>query len=257
MPDEQSLCLEHTMTVRTRQSSGLSGWLRLLAGHEAKPHERNAAVSQLLAGVRLWAPAYLRRVAASNLNDADVEDVIQHLLCQSSVGSSRFNGKSEGEAFVWCTTVMRNKARDICRNRKKYAPRPKAVAGGDGNDPRLEQPVDPDLTSLVASELVRMLETIEAELLRLHRLGSVSGVLRSVRCHLEHRLGATMEEQLERYGYGATEKRTPANATKARQRVYQYRQRGRRAACEALAALVSQARVSQDDVDAARALLDC
>lgn len=229
----------------------LGSSLLVLAGDRVAAPARNEAARRVMANARTWVGGYLRRASPCALDDDDVEEVVQHLLTRCSTGSSRFRGTSEGEAHAWCMCVVLNKARDLCRARRRLT--------RQDPDDDLDVPVQPDLEELAAAEFGRIVETIVQELPRLHRAQDVSGLVRSLRCHLEARLGATIEEQMETYGSspetsgaGAAE---PAN--RARNRVYQYRARGRAAGCEALAALVAQGRFGPDDVSDTRRLLGC
>jgi hypothetical protein len=78
-----------------------------------------------------------------------------------------------------------------------------------------------------------------------------------LRCHIEARMGAEMDEQIETYGFEPDEARSPESAARARQRVYQYRSRGRVAGCEALSSLVAQARFAPEEVAYTQRLLGC
>ncbi len=226
--------------------------LLVLAGDALAPAERNAAAARLMDRLRSWVPPYLRRTSPCALDAAEVDDVIQHLMTKSTLGTSRFRGASEGEAYKWCMRVSGNKARDLCRARKRLL--------RSDPEPEIEKvaPVAPDLEALAAGELERVLAALVAELGRLHRPQDLAGLERSLRCHVEARLGASIDEQLEAYGFASPdEPRAPDAVARARNRVYKYRERGRVAGCEALAALVAQGRFDDDDVADARQLLGC
>src|SRR5205085_11026662 len=103
-----------------------------------------------------------------------------------------------------------------------------------------------------------ILEMVEGEIPRLHRVQDAGTLARALRCHVEARLGATIEEQVEVFGWsGADGPRDATGLTRARNRVYQYRARGRTAACEALGSLAAQGRLGLDDVAHARQFLGC
>jgi DNA-directed RNA polymerase specialized sigma24 family protein len=244
--------------LHTLPGAGIAGWLRLLAAENATPQERNEAAGRLLAAVSAWAAPYVRRTVSSSLDEADIDEVVQHLLARSATGSSRFRGTTEGEAHKWCMRVLSNKAQDVCRRRRRLAylsRRAKEDVSEEDLGP--EPSVEPELETIAAHELSEMLEAVAAELPPLHRLKDVDGLLRSLRCHVEARLGATIEDQLEAYGFGGDDDRTPQSFARARSRVYQYRARGRAAGCEALSALVVQRRFTPEDVVGAQRLLGC
>jgi hypothetical protein len=156
--------------------------------------------------------------------------------------------------------VLANKGRDLCRDRRRM--RRAADSANDDDESPVDQgpSVEPNLEPLAAAELERLLQAIAGELPRLHRPQDVDGLLRSLRCHLEARLGASIEDQLEAYGFAPDEpsdRRGPESFARARNRVYQYRARGRAAGCEALASLLAQGLFGADDVSDVHRLLGC
>lgn len=232
-------------------NQGLATCLLVLGGDGVTSNERNNAARRLLSNIKTWVGRFLRRASPCTLDADDLEETIQHLMIRCATGSSRFRGSTEGEAHAWCMQVLQNKARDLCRSRWRLK---RADSESD-----FDQPDSASLESLSVSELNRVIEAIVRELPRLHRRQDVEGLVRSLRCHIEARLGATMEEQMEVYGFAAEPGagRSPETAAKARDRVYQYRKRGRAAGCEALSALVAQGHFAAADVTDVRRLLGC
>jgi DNA-directed RNA polymerase specialized sigma24 family protein len=220
----------------------------VLASYEATPADRNDAAARVLSNVRAWAGPYLKRVAPCGLDEDDVAEAVQHLLDQCCAGSARFRGTTEGEARVWCMRVLTHKGIDLCRGKRRLLRKE--------SDAR-EKPDDPDLESLARRDLTRVFEAMMNELPRLHRSQDVEGLTRSLWCHIEARMGATLEEQLEKYGTADAEVRAAQSITRARNRVYTYRARGRLAGCEALSALVAQGRFLVEEIAGMRRLLGC
>jgi DNA-directed RNA polymerase specialized sigma24 family protein len=226
-------------------------------GEGASASERNAAAAKLLSLLRSWAPGFLRKNAPGRLDDDDIDECVQHLLTRCATGTSRFRGQSEGEAHSWCMRVLVNKARDV-RRQKRDLLRVYEGSEADTMHPELEIPVAPNLDPIAADEFISILEMVEGEVPRLHRAQDAGTLARALRCHVEARLGATIEEQIEAYGWSGTEgPRDATGAARARNRVYQYRARGRTAGCEALRSLVAQGRLPIEDVAQAHRFLGC
>ncbi|MBX3227336.1 MAG: hypothetical protein KIT84_34630 [Labilithrix sp.] len=235
----------------------LAAWLTMVSDPGLAARERNGVFARIHATVNGWAKPYLFRVAPCRLGEDDVDEAVQHLLTRCALGSARFKGKTEGEAHAWCMRVLANKGRDICRARRRLVTGQLDAGDDDDDRPRVAEPsVDPDNTALAVRAIEAVFAAIHAELPRLHRKQDVDGIVRSVRVHVEARMGATIEEQCATY---AADEAPPGQApsTKAQNRVYQYRNRGRKAACEALSSLVAQGRFAPEDVEEARRLLGC
>jgi DNA-directed RNA polymerase specialized sigma24 family protein len=233
----------------------LCGWLRLVGDTGIAARERNEAATRIRANVMSWARPYLGRAAPCKLGDDDVDETVQHLLTRCALGTSRFNGSSEGEAHSWCMRVVLNKGRDICRERRRNV---STTREDDEGEPRSFEPaVEADLRPLAIESLQEIFAAIQDELPRLHRKQDIEGLVRSVRCHVEARMGASLEEQVTEYGGDVPEGEGEKALVRARNRVYQYRKRGREAACEALSSLVAQGRYAPEDVDDARRLIGC
>ena len=233
----------------------LCAWLTMVADPGLRVRERNEVFARVHANVNVWAKPYLFRVAPCRLAEDDVDEAVQHLLTRCALGSARFKGTSEGEAHSWCMRVLANKGRDLCRSKRRLVTG-QLDAGGDDDDdrPHVREPsVEPDHSALAIRAIEAVFAAIHGELPRLHRKQDVEGIIRSVRVHVEARMGATIEEQCAAYG---GEGEDPAKA-KVQNRIYQYRNRGRKAACEALSSLVAQGRFAPEDVEDTRRLLGC
>ncbi len=215
--------------------------------------DRNEAAAHVLTLLRGWAPAYVRRAAPCPLDEDDIEEAIQHLLAQSATGSSRFRQRTEGEAHAWCMRVLLNKSRDLCRLRRSLD-RQGETEDADSERGSRQIPVAPDHEDLAVRELIGILEAIEGELMYLHREKDVPTVARSLRCYVESRLGASIDEQVAALG---DELGTSSGLVRARNRIYQHRARGRAAGCEALRSLVARGRFTAEDVEPARRFLGC
>jgi len=233
----------------------LCAWLTMVADPALPPRERNGVFARIHSNVNVWAKPYLFRVAPCRLAEDDVDEAVQHLLTRCALGSSRFKGTSEGEAHSWCMRVLANKSRDLCRSKRRLVTGQLDTSGDDDDErPRVREPsVDPDGTALTIRTIEAVFAAIHAELPRLHRKQDVEGIIRSVRVHVEARMGATIEEQCATYGGEGED----PSSTKVQNRIYQYRNRGRKAACEALTSLVAQGRFEIEDVEDARRLLGC
>jgi DNA-directed RNA polymerase specialized sigma24 family protein len=227
----------------------LCGWLRIMGDVSAERADRNTAAARIHANITTWARPYLGRIAPCRLGEDDVDEAVQHLLSRCALGSARFKGSTEGEAHSWCMRVLANKGRDICREKRRTVSTTRD--DDDDNARSFEPAVEADMRSLAISALQEIFGAIQEELPRLHRKQDIDGLMRSVRCHVEARMGASLEEQV--LAYAANE----IDAVKAKNRVYQYRNRGRKAACEALASLVAQGRYAALDVEDARRLIGC
>lgn len=234
----------------------LASWLRILAA-DGTPRERNDAATRVLTLVGAWAPGYVKKHAPCSLDDDDASEALQHLLTRAALGKARFRGESEGEAHSFCMRVLVNKARDICRAKRRTRSLTRAGGEDEGEEIELVGDTDIALDEVALREIASTLELVEQILHRLHRAKDVSGLVTSLRCHVDARLGATLEEQLESFGYVEGEARTKETFTKARNRVYQYRNRGRKAGIAALEALIGEGRLREADVEHVRRILDC
>ncbi len=231
--------------------SGLVSCLLLLSADRVTVAERNNAARLVLGNVRGWVGPFLRRASPCHLDEDDEREVVQHLLTRCCTGSAKFRGNTDGEAHSWCRRVFQNKARDLCRQRRRLALKELEPDSGPAKSER------PGL--VIQSEFNRIIEAIVQELTRLHREQDLESLRRSLRCHIEARFGATIEEQIESYGFSqeSLQPEAAAAAIKARNRVYQYRKRGRAAGCEALTALVAQGRFTPTDVTDVQRILGC
>jgi len=235
----------------------LVGWLTVLAADDdGTPQSRRARDEACVAVYRIldaWVPSLVRRNAPCRLSDDDALDILQHVVDKAALGSARFRGTSEGEARQWVKRIVANKAIDLCRREPTVAP-PSSRA------PRRELATAPE-EKVDEAALRAAFDAIEETLVRTHRKNDAETLVRAFRCHMEARLGgATIDEQIDRYGYQgayANEPRDDAGRSRARNRVYQYRKRGREAGCAALGALAAEGRYGEDDARGIGALVGC
>lgn len=233
----------------------LASWLRILAADDAA-RARNEAAGKVLGLVGAWAPGYVKKHAPCSLDDDDAAEALQHLLTRCSLGKARFRGESEGEAHAWCMRILLNKARDLCRAKRRTRSLVRGGDGEDGEEIEIIGDTEVALDEHALREIATTLEMVEQVLHRLHRAKDVPGLITSLRCHVEARLGATLEEQLETFGYAEGEARTKETFVKARNRVYQYRNRGRKAGLAGLDALMAEGRLDAVDVEHVRRILE-
>ncbi len=225
--------------------------LTILAGPTSTA-ERNRVLLALQREAEPWLAAFLRRKGLRDLNGDDHFDLLQHLLLRAGTGSSRFRGTTEGEAVKWCQTVVYNKGIDMLRRQAK-----EVIAEVD-DAPETEAKVWQEPTHAEIHAFVeRIAAPVEASIARTSRSGDRETLLLQFRCAVEHILGAETEAQIERYGYArehAAKPRDDASWKQARNRVFQYRRRGRLAGCKALKSLLSTGADPQEISFASRVL---
>lgn len=234
--------------------SELCGWLIVLAadddGSARSRRARDEACAAVYRALGAWVPALVRR-APCRLSDDDAMDILQHVVDKAALGTARFRGQSEGEARQWVKRIVANKAIDLCRREASAPP---------SREPHRELAVAPE-EKVDAAAVRAAFDAIEETLAVTHRRNDAETLVRAFRCHMEARLGgATIDEQIESYGFTgehADATRDEAERLKARNRVYQYRKRGREAGCAALAALAARGRYGEDDARAVGSLLGC
>jgi DNA-directed RNA polymerase specialized sigma24 family protein len=228
----------------------LCACLMILASLETPPRERNAAAARLYVLLGDWVPRLVKGMAPCRLSDDDAMDVLQHVVDKACLGGARFRGTSEGEAHSWVKRIVANKSIDLCRARR----------GLTSDEAELERIPD---THDVADPgpLKAAVEEIREALARFHRPNDAKTLARAFECHLEARVGAAdIDEQIERYGYDgahAGEARDEAGKVRARNRVYQYRKRGREAGCRALRSLADSGRYGAEEAREIARFLGC
>lgn len=219
--------------------------------------EVNRAAGQLYAAVATWIGGYLRNKGFS-LSDDDRQDILQHLLLRASTGTARFRGATEGEAHAWCRRVIYNKAVDLVTitNREEHVEAVKSSAV-----PVAAAPVASDGEVSAASKRIQaMIGRVEETIVRTSRANDAPGLLTSFRCHVDARLGASIEAQIEKYawtGEHANAVRSEDELVRARNRVYQWRKRGREAGCRALRSLRAAGTDDEEAVSLMARFLGC
>ena len=228
----------------------LSACLMLLASLDTPPRERNEAARRLYVLLGDWVPRLVKGMAPCRLSDDDAMDVLQHVVDKACLGGARFRGTSEGEAHAWVKRIVANKSIDLCRARR----------GISRDETELERiPDSHDVAD--PGPLRTAVEVIREALGGLHRPNDAKTLARAFECHLEARVGAAdIDDQIERYGYdgaNANEARDEAGKVRARNRVYQYRKRGREAGCRALRSLVESGRYGAEEAREIARFLGC
>lgn len=187
----------------------------------------------------------------------ELEDARQHLLLKASVGSSRFLGDSEGEAYGWCEAVLRNHVTSELRKTgrlvsldddRRQAPTPVAASPG------------PESYRTLQARWDALVKKVLATIPNHHRETDVPSVTANVRCYIEGRLfDLSAADQLERWGFtgrhAAEWRDDPAARKRALQRIFQIRTRGKREWNAVLGGLRTSNGLSADDLDALGELL--
>jgi DNA-directed RNA polymerase specialized sigma24 family protein len=228
----------------------LSECLMLLASLDATPAARNDAARRLYVLLGDWVPRLVRGMAPCRLSDDDALDVLQHVIDKSCLGGARFRGTTEGEAHAWVKRIVANKSIDLCRARR-----------GLTNDEAAIERVPDSHDVADPGPLRAAVDTIKEALATLHRPNDAKSLARAFECHLEARVGAAdIDDQIERYGYDAPytdEPRDEAGRVRARNRVYQYRKRGREAGCRALRTLAEAGKYGAEEAREIARFLGC
>lgn len=230
--------------------------LTTLAHPDASRAERSRAACALAQELERRLRAMLGSLARS-LSQADIEDIQQHVLMAASVGAARFRGTTEGEAHNWCRTTACNAARDRLGDANREPV-------GREEDLATGQRVAAAGPVAMPSDTRRDLEQIdvvskaaEDALLCADRANGPQKVER-LRCYLQYRLGAGIDEQIAAFGYDGTPPKapTPDEHKRARNRVYQYRKRGRDYGLEAHATLAREGDLDEAALALFRMVLD-
>jgi DNA-directed RNA polymerase specialized sigma24 family protein len=228
----------------------LCACLMLLAALDTPTRERNDAARRLYTLLGDWVPRLVKGIAPCRLSDDDAMDVLSHVLDKACLGGARFRGTTEGEAHAWVKRIVANKSIDLCRARR-------GMTSDEGELERI-----PDSHDVADPGPLRAaVEEVREALGRMHRPNDAKTLARAFECHLEARVGAAdIDDQIERYGYDgphATEPRDEASKLRARNRVYQYRKRGREAGCRALRSLAESGRYGAEEAREIARFLGC
>lgn len=231
--------------------------LTTLAGDDLSHAKRSAACRYLLDDLERWGPGYLHNRFGHSLADDTVDDAIQHVMMQATLGSARFRGSLEGEARKWCRTLLYRfaidelrRGRHIDRTDDDHLERQRDVPGHTAAMPA---PDEGDAFRCV----YRILEHIRAEIVEGRRGEAAETISRSFECHLASRRGDTLEEQLSAWAGFEGGDAESNEFKRARDRVYQYRKRGRVAGCRALSALAEGSKFIEEEIALMRRVLDC
>jgi len=200
-------------------SAVLCNALVALARGDLSKLERDRHAAVLVCQLRIVAGMLVRGKFRNlcRISDPDelLRDAVQHTAVAACTGHSRFRGCSPPQAVSWCTKVLSNfilaELRDnrlLCDGDAQLSELP---AVGDANDP---------------SFVVTVRDAVRA-CMRVIRGHSVTECqCQAVCCYLEQVAGVPIDGQLECWAASAN---TPSAAVerRARNRLYQYRHRGR------------------------------
>lgn len=208
---------------------------------------RDEAATALYAELRSFAGGVIRR-RFPGAPDHVVDEAIHKVVFKASLGRSRFRGEDERAARAWCKRIMHRYVLDWLRRNDRAidledAP-PKALARA-APDPFLERDVQ------------LLLQRVDEALVHLHRARDLEGVRDNLRCHLETRLmGESIEAQIARWAPTDAPAETPA-WRRSRDRVYQYRRRGKVAGCQAVEALLDAGEIDGVEADLLVRIIGC
>ncbi len=220
--------------------------LQVLANDEADPASRERAARALYARLRQMGPGMILRVRPHTPHHI-IDEAIQKVVIKASLGTARFRGDDERAARAWCNKILQHYVVDYFRRRRRQVDEDKAPV------PATAREQDP----FVERDLRTLLERLHEAITRLTRPRDLETVMHNVRVHLEARvLGADIDTQIERWAKPEDPEDT-TELRRARDRVYQYRRRGKVAACRALAALEESGEVTAEEGDLLQRILGC
>jgi hypothetical protein len=229
----------------------------ILAAPGASAFDRNQAAARVYQNLSGWVGGFLRN-KGFHLGEDDREDILQHVLLRASTGTARFRGMSEGEAHGWCRRVVYNKAVDLVT----ITNREKSTDHGDvGANLEAQKPAGASASEVqrASEEIQALIVKLEETIIRTSRKADAPGILQLFRVHVDARLGATLEQQIERWAFtgdNAGNDGTEVAWVRARNRIYQWRKRGREAAYRAIKALAA-AGLEDDSVSLITRFLGC
>jgi len=219
--------------------------LSALAKDDLPASARREALRQLYDEVEGWGWRRLR-ARMPGVPAAVFEDATQKLALKACLGTTRFAGDTEAAAKAWAYAILRNHTLDWFRRERRLEALP-------------EEPMPPPRPALdhqPAVDFGALLARVDAALPRLHRARDLETVRQNIHCYLEHRvLGRSLDEQLSRWA--PAEEETEEATRRARDRVYQYRRRGRTAACRASLGLLESGEIGAEEALLLDRLLGC
>lgn len=220
--------------------------LKILADDEIPRARRETAATDLYRMVKRFGGGTIRR-RFSSLPQVVVDEAIHKVVLEASLGRSRFRGEDDRAARAWCNRILQRYAIDYYRSRRNK------VALDDA--PAVVAPADDD--PVFAADLEHLFGLVLKSLVRLHRPRDLERVQDNVRIHLEaHLLGEEIDAQIGRWADPGPDPEKTA-LRRARDRVYQYRRRGKVAACAAITALLESGEIGAVEVDLMVRLLGC
>lgn len=223
-----------------------------LSSPDLSPKERNHRVKSLDKLLR----ARFERSLAQLCGDC-FHDAVNELLEKAALGSERFAGSSEGEAYNYCRAALRNHCLQVLRKEKRIE-----RGGADFEEEAARSPVglvDPaEITERQAAAIyqgfLRKLGDKVSALAAAHE--AAAG--RQVECFVDWQIRGDQDGQLERWGYAPPYQDEPRDGNSLRRawnRVYTARTRGRNRLIEAARALRAQGDLDDTEERFVRALL--
>lgn len=221
--------------------------MQTLTALDSSGKQRNAASRQLEASLRERGRSLPGRGLGRVLSEADLDDVIQHVLVQASTGTARCQASTEAEAWAWCKIVARHYVLDLIEHGQREIP----LTGDDKSEPFDGPHEDFQLQKETSRVLQQATENSKRSARGREKESSVA-------CAVEYLFdGASIDEQIARWGFpgGQPARASPTDLRRARDRVYAYRSRGVLYLLEALDGLVQQSELTPADTEFLRKLL--
>ncbi len=224
----------------------LCQWLQILASDATSRMDRERAASHLYQELRHFAPGVVRR-RFYRASDDLIDEAIQKVVLKASLGRARFRGDDDRAARAWCSRILQRYVLDVIRRERRLV---------DLDDaPQQRAPATPD--PLAGQDMETLLDRLEGALARLHRERDLEMVRHNLRVHLEARIvGTDIDAQIARWA-APDDPDDKVALRRARDRIYQYRRRGKVAGCEAVQALLETGEITPAEADLLVRLVGC
>lgn len=224
----------------------LCALLQTLARDGTSRAERERAASGLYSELRRFGGGVIRR-RFSRTADVTVDEAVQKVVLEASLGTARFRGEDERAARAWCNRILQRYVLDQLRRSGRHVELDSA--------PPMTAKAEAD--PFTGRDLEVLFVKLDTALTRLHRARDLATVSQNLQCHLEARLlGTSIEEQISRWadpGQGAAQ----AALRRARDRIYQFRRRGKVAGCQALRSLLETGEINPEEGDLLVKVMGC
>jgi DNA-directed RNA polymerase specialized sigma24 family protein len=224
-----------TASIGRLDGERLLAALRTLADDRTCEAKREAAARDLLTQLRVLSRCWVGRRLARGQGDPktwiDLGDVVQHVALVASTGSCRFRGDHPGQAVAWCLRIFDNHLAGQLRRGRRETEHDMSERSDGSLRPA---PGDGDPSPAASADVLAQLR-VEAlrHLQRTRRAAVVDGLYRAVCCYLDHVNGASTRSQIERWAANGQDASADGRR-RARDRLYQYRLRGKQIVAELL-----------------------